>query len=150
LNELVSEWFCMFAVLGVTHPYRVQHLGHHQYPNDPERDPDWTQLRASGHRYQFPMSRSKFLWECVIKQILWPPKPIAYVIVRALQKIDQGGSSPYRYKRRPDRRMVALGIAYTLALVASLAWMLGQGQESLVIVPVALWLAGMVFFALAP
>ena len=52
LNELVSEWFCMFPILGTTHSYRVQHLGHHQYPNDPDRDPDWTQMRLSGHRYQ--------------------------------------------------------------------------------------------------
>src|SRR5687768_5437075 len=50
LNELVSEWFCMFPILGQTHPYRVQHLGHHQYPNDPDRDPDWTQMLRSGHQ----------------------------------------------------------------------------------------------------
>src|SRR5689334_13780291 len=43
LNEFVSEWFCMFPLLGTTHRYRVQHLGHHQYPNDPVRDPDWEQ-----------------------------------------------------------------------------------------------------------
>src|SRR4029079_18552360 len=41
LNEFISEWFCMFPLLGTTHRYRVQHLGHHQFPNDPVRDPDW-------------------------------------------------------------------------------------------------------------
>src|SRR5262245_30910334 len=25
LNEFVSEWFCMFPILGMTHSYRVQH-----------------------------------------------------------------------------------------------------------------------------
>ncbi len=47
LNELVSEWFCMLPILGTTHSYRVQHLGHHQFPNDPELDPDW---RRCGYR----------------------------------------------------------------------------------------------------
>src|SRR4051794_10056674 len=78
LNDLVSEWFCMFPLLGTTHSYRVQHLGHHQYPNDPDKDPDWTQLRLSGHRFSFPMSRPAFLWHCVIKQLLWPPNLIRY------------------------------------------------------------------------
>jgi fatty acid desaturase len=57
LNEFVSEWFCMMPIFGTTHSYRVQHLGHHQYPNDPERDPDWVQMLRSGHRYEFPMMR---------------------------------------------------------------------------------------------
>src|ERR1017187_1316912 len=70
LNEFVSEWFCMFPIFGTTHSYRVQHLGHHQYPNDPERDPDWVQMTRSGHRFTFPMTQLSFLWHCVIKQIL--------------------------------------------------------------------------------
>src|SRR5262245_37018136 len=63
LNEFVSEWFCMFPILGTTHSYRVQHLGHHQYPNDPDRDPDWKQMKMSGHKYQFPMTLGTILWE---------------------------------------------------------------------------------------
>src|SRR5262249_34675550 len=83
LNELVSELFCMYPILGTTHSYRVQHLGHHQYPNDPERDSDWTQMRLSGHHFQFPMTRGQFLWHCFVKQLLWPPFLIRYVLVRA-------------------------------------------------------------------
>src|SRR5579884_2930465 len=39
LNELVSDWFCMFPVFSTTHNYRHQHLAHHQHVNDPGRDP---------------------------------------------------------------------------------------------------------------
>src|ERR1700722_11063760 len=35
LNEIISDWFCMFPVLSTTHQYRLQHLAHHQFPNDP-------------------------------------------------------------------------------------------------------------------
>jgi hypothetical protein len=43
LNELASDFLCMFPVWSTTHHYRLQHLAHHQFPNDPERDPDVTQ-----------------------------------------------------------------------------------------------------------
>ena len=95
LNEFVSEWFCMFPILGTTHSYRVQHIGHHQYPNDPEHDPDWAQLRLSGHRFTFPMTTGQFLWHCFFKQILWSPNLLRYVLVRASFKVDQGNRRPY-------------------------------------------------------
>src|SRR4051794_29681571 len=56
LNELVSDWLCMFPVWSTTHNYRLQHLAHHQFPNDPERDPDVLQMTASGHRFQWPLA----------------------------------------------------------------------------------------------
>jgi fatty acid desaturase len=121
LNELVSEWCCMFPILGNTHGYRVQHLGHHQYPNDPERDPDWTQMRLSGHRYQFPMSRGRFLWECFFKQLLWPPSLIRYVLVRASFKVHQGDNTPYRLKRRQHRALSLIRFGYTIAMIGAMA-----------------------------
>lgn len=76
-------------VLGTTHSYRVQHLGHHQYPNDPERDPDWVQMTLSGHRFRFPMTQAGFVWECIVKQIVWFPKLIRYVLVRIFKPDEQ-------------------------------------------------------------
>lgn len=151
LNELVSEWFCMYPILGVTHPYRVQHLGHHQFPNDPERDPDWTQLRASGHRFQFPMTRWGFLWHCVLKQVLWLPNTLRYALVRAFYVIDPGGNSPYRIKRRRSPILFVAGFLYAASLAGSLAlcvWL--EDRWLLAVVPTAIWLAGLAFFGLVP
>ena len=39
LNELASDWFCMFPIWSVTNNYRIQHLAYHQYVNDPESPP---------------------------------------------------------------------------------------------------------------
>ena len=83
LNELASDWLCMFPMWSTTHSYRLQHLAHHQYVNDPEHDPDITQMEASGHRFKFPMARALFVWKCVIKQLLWWPNLVRYVRVRA-------------------------------------------------------------------
>src|SRR5947209_4751710 len=35
-NELASDWLCMFPLFSSTHFYRLQHLAHHQFVNDPE------------------------------------------------------------------------------------------------------------------
>lgn len=121
LGELVSEWFCMFPMLGTTHSYRVQHMGHHQYPNDPDRDPDWAQLRLSGHRFAFPMSRVAFLWHGLIKQLLLPHLLLRYSLVRAFFVVDQGEGTPYRMKRYQRRVLKLAAVAYHLALVGLLA-----------------------------
>jgi fatty acid desaturase len=151
LNELVSEWFCMYPLLSGTHNYRVQHLGHHQYPNDIERDPDVSQMHASGHKFQFPMSRWRFLWHCVLKQFLWLPHPIRYILVRAIYVPDGGEGSPYRLKRRPALVLKLVPAVYFVILVAALAWFVWTSSAvSLAVVPAAM-LAGMyLFYAVAP
>src|SRR5215831_9032629 len=60
LNDLVSDWFCMFPLFSSTHHYRLQHLAHHQFVNDPQRDPDVSQLQSSGHWLPFPLSPRQF------------------------------------------------------------------------------------------
>lgn len=122
LNDVVSEWFCMFPILGTTHSYRVQHLGHHQYPNDEHKDPDWAQLRLSGHKFEFPMTKAQFVWKCIVKQILWPPLLMRYVLVRALFKVDRDDGTPYRMIRRAKPRMMLIAAAYHLVLIAVATW----------------------------
>lgn len=120
LNEFVSEWFCMFPILGTTHSYRVQHIGHHQYPNDPDLDPDWAQLRISGHRFQFPMTTGQFLWHCFFKQILWWPNLLRYVLARATFKVDMG-NGPYKMKRKTALPLRLLGLGFHVAMIGLLA-----------------------------
>jgi fatty acid desaturase len=150
LNELVSEWFCMFPILGQTHPYRVQHLGHHQYPNDPERDPDWTQMSRSGHRFDFPMSRPRFLWHCFFKQIVWLPALIRYVLVRATYVVDHG-AGPYSMRRRTWWPLRLLGLGYMLALIGVLTWGVLDGAWTLLaVVPVVMYVAVVAVYAFVP
>jgi fatty acid desaturase len=141
LNELVSEWFCMFPMLSTTHFYRLQHLAHHQFVNDPEKDPDVTQMTASGHRYKFPMSPRKFVWECVIKQALWVPNLIRYIRVRAAFNSTGGGSGPYIPPQKTSKLPILFGLGYVAVLIASLTtWtMLGASGWVLVANSAALW-----------
>jgi fatty acid desaturase len=151
LNELVSDWLCMFPLFSTTHAYRMQHLGHHQYPNDPERDPDVTQMRASGHRFALPMSRSRFLWECVLKQVLWPGHLVRYILVRAAFKVDRQDGGPYRMVRRQHPLLSLAVIAYFVGLIGVLAGLVWQDEpELLLAVPAGMLAGALGLLALAP
>jgi fatty acid desaturase len=150
LNELVSEWFCMFPMLGTTHSYRVQHMGHHQYPNDPDRDPDWAQLRLSGHRFRFPMHRLAFLWHGVCKQLLLPHLLIRYALVRASFLVDQGDNTPYRMKRYQSAILKLVGLAYHVSLIGILAAAIWFDDSTWLAALAPLFAAGLAVFVLCP
>src|SRR5712691_9178477 len=61
INDLVSDWLCMFPLFSSPQHYRLQHIAHHQFVNDPDRDPDISQLQTSGHWLNFPVARGTFL-----------------------------------------------------------------------------------------
>jgi fatty acid desaturase len=151
LNEFVSDWFCMFPMLSTTHQYRLQHLAHHQFPNDPDKDPDQSQLRASGHRFTFPMPRWKFVWECVVKQILWVPNLIRYIRIRAKYNSTGGGSGPYLAKVPRSKILLILGVVYLLALAATLTYCVHLGDSTLLaVVPPAMLAPMLALYAVAP
>lgn len=150
LNEFISEWFCMFPLLGTTHRYRVQHLGHHQFPNDPVRDPDWEQLTLSGHKFHFPMSRTQFFKQCILKQ-LRPLYLLKYIVVRALYKVDREDGGKYRMKRRGSPWMIPLALGYYAALLTLLATAVMRRDASLLGYGAAAMLAGvLVVYTLLP
>ncbi len=151
LNEVISDLFTMFPMLSTTHHYRIQHLAHHQFPNDPERDPDITQMAASGHLFHFPMRAGRFVWECVIKQFLWFPNLIRYIRIRAKYNATGGGSGPYEAKGPRSKILVLVGIAYLLALAGTLVALFYLAPPAgLLIVPAIMLTAVLTFYALAP
>ncbi|MFL5245713.1 MAG: fatty acid desaturase family protein [Gemmataceae bacterium] len=151
LNELASDFLSMFPVWSTTHLYRMQHLAHHQFPNDPERDPDVLQMEASGHRFEFPMPPGRFIWECVIKQLVWLPGLIRYIRMRAKFAVTGEGSGPYKMRKTRAKLLVLVGITYLALLFTATTglaywgnpWLLGSAPE-------LLWLAAMAFFGFVP
>jgi len=152
LNELASDWFCMFPMLSTTHHYRLHHLAHHQFVNDYERDPNVPQVMVNGHWTRFPMTRAAF-WKELAKQ-LWPFNLIRYLRSQALSNAMPGTRSPYE-KSGIDRAKMKIalrvGMIYVFglctALIGLLAW---HDPFWLAIVPVALYGAVMTFYALIP
>jgi fatty acid desaturase len=150
LNEVVSDFLCMFPVWSTTHHYRLQHMAHHQFPNDPERDPDVAQMKGSGHRFRFPMSPRRFIWECVIKQILWLPGLIRYTRMRARYASTGGGAGPYESSGgRKSRLLILVGILYLAALAGTLTLLTWLEEPLLMAVVPAGMLAMVLAFYLA-
>ncbi|MDF1858716.1 MAG: fatty acid desaturase [Verrucomicrobiales bacterium] len=81
LNNLASNWLCMFPILTSTEVYRKQHFAHHQHVNDPVHDPDLAQLQSSGHEFQFPKDRKQVI-RLFLRQLL-PQNLIRYTFHRA-------------------------------------------------------------------
>lgn len=151
LNEFISDWFCLFPMWSSTHQYRLQHLAHHQFVNDPERDPDVTQLMASGHRFTFPMLAKEFVWEVVIKQFLWLPKLVRYIRVRARYSATGGGSGPYLAKGPRSKILIIVGAGYLASLALTLTGLVMHGDPVLLgVVPAVMWAAVMAFYATVP
>lgn len=80
-NELVSDLLLMFPLVAMTQKYRAAHLGHHQFVNDPNRDPDLIRLNHP-KPHHFPISKGRFWLKYVVRS-LWPPSILSYLFGRA-------------------------------------------------------------------
>jgi fatty acid desaturase len=149
-NDLVSDWFCMFPLYSATQHYRLQHIAHHQFVNDPDRDPDISQLQTSGHWLHFPVDRATFLSK-LLKQ-LWLPNLVRFIRIRAAYNAVGTDKNPYFKKGwKPNKTTVRAGIAYMLALIGVLAWCVAnENLLLLALLPAAMYAAIMVFFRLLP
>lgn len=129
LNDLAGDVFCMFPVLATTHFYRVFHLAHHQFTNDPERDPDLVSLGGSKMVDRFPMGRWEFVKSIYLRAFTEPRALIAYQ--NDYFRINVLGSAENEYlKRMPGadasgrvwpRLAAVLGFVYLVSYIV-LGW----------------------------
>lgn len=149
-NDLVSDWFCMFPLFSSTQHYRLQHIAHHQFVNDPDRDPDVSQLQTSGHWLDFPVEKNTFLLT-LLKQ-LWLPNLFRFMRIRAAYNAIPTDKNPYLKKGwKPNKTTVRVGILYILALIATLAGCVyAEDALLLAIVPACMYAAIMTFYTLIP
>lgn len=141
LNDLVSDLLCMFPLFASIYHYRLQHLAHHQFVNDPDRDPDVSQLRTSGHWLGFPLAKRAVLI-ALMKQ-MWPLRLIRFMRVRAKYNATGTDNTPYLIKGlKPSKAAVLVGVVYLLTVVAALTalFLLVDEWWALVVVPLGLWL----------
>jgi fatty acid desaturase len=150
LNDLASDLLCMFPVFSSTHHYRLQHLAHHQFVNDPQRDPDVSQLQTSGHWLPFPLTRPQFR-RALLKQ-LWLPNLVRFIRIRAAYNATGTDKNPYvRKGHKPSKVAVRIGVVYLLlqvGLLTTLVWL--RQPLWLAVAPPACWAAVMLIYVLLP
>jgi fatty acid desaturase len=150
LNDLVSDLLCLFPLFSSTHHYRLQHLAHHQFVNDPVRDPDVSQLESSGHWLDFPLTPREFI-RTLVKQ-LWVPNLIRFIRIRAAYNATGTDKNPYLRKGwKPSRLAVRVGVAYLFGLIALLTGLGFYGDPLwLAVVPGMAYVAILAFYFFLP
>ncbi|SDO66605.1 Fatty acid desaturase [Filomicrobium insigne] len=99
LNELASDWFGAFPIYTSTYAFRLHHLAHHQFVNDPERDPNFSQAKDSGHWLDFPVAHIDLVWG-IIRQ-LNPVLLVSYIAARARYSALGVDTNPYADPKSP-------------------------------------------------
>ena len=137
LNDLIPDLFCMFPLLTTVHFYRLFHMGHHQFTNDPSRDPDVLNL-GHGKRFdEFPMTRARFIRVIYFCFLVAPVRFLryqwAYIKVNALGQgknvyLERGGSQAGNGMSRL-RLGTALGLIYLLS-INGLFWLLTWTKQT--------------------
>jgi fatty acid desaturase len=151
LNDLASDLLCMFPLFASIYHYRLQHLAHHQFVNDPDRDPDVSQLRASGHWLGFPLAKREVVLS-LLKQ-MWPFRLIRFMRIRARYNATGTDKTPYLIAGlKPSKKAVLIGVIYLLSVVASLTALFFLADEwwLLVAVPMLFWAAVCLVFLRLP
>ncbi|MDF1812786.1 MAG: fatty acid desaturase [Verrucomicrobiales bacterium] len=151
LNEVASDLLCMFPIMTSTYQFRLYHLAHHQFVNDPERDPDFSLLKDSGHWMEFPVKKLHFIM-MMVRQLLLADL-VRYIIARIkYNTVGTHDKSPYRMTTDQSGIVPSrLGVGMFIFLVASLIFHQKHGTPmQLVLVNLATWMAVATCLAFLP
>ncbi len=141
LNDLIPDVFCMFPLFTTIHFYRLFHLGHHQFTNDPERDPDLLNLGHGKRAADFPMSRWLFITKIYLAFVVAPLRFLhyqwAYVKVNTLglgQNVyTERAQAKSQRPARGIRPATVLGIAYVAGLLLVLRYLTAHHQVMMLV-----------------
>ena len=151
LNDAASDLLIMFPLFASIYHYRLQHLAHHQFVNDPDRDPDVSQLQTSGHWLGFPLARRAVV-RAFARQMS-PFRLIRFMRIRAAYNATGTDKNPYMIKgQKLSKGAVRVGMVYLIALAATLAalYYLSDDWWLLPAVAGAMWLAVAAVFLKLP
>jgi fatty acid desaturase len=140
LNDLIPDVFCMFPLMSTIHFYRLFHLGHHQFTNDPARDPDLLNLGHGKRAREFPMTRSRFISVVYLVALVAPLRFLqyqwAYIKVNTFgtgQIVYSGRGRGDRGKGSLPRLGTALGIFYVFGLFGLLRFVTAANRPELIL-----------------
>jgi fatty acid desaturase len=125
LNDLIPDLFCMFPVFSAIHFYRLFHLGHHQFTNDPKRDPDLLNLGYAKRAAEFPMTRSRFIRVVYFCAVVAPLRLLRYQW--AYLRVNTFGAGENPYYERLGGRFELSNASMRLGTILGVAYVFGFG-----------------------
>ena len=150
LNELAADWLAGFAIFTSTQAYRLHHFAHHQFVNDPDRDPIATQATESGHWLDFPVTHLEFLNGFL--RLIWPVNSIRYIISRARHSSMPNEANPYfDEEARPNAWAVRVAILFIVGVPLVLVALIASGAFAAAgLVLGGAWLLATAYYLLIP
>ncbi len=116
-NEIISDLCAAFPIYTSTYAFRLHHLAHHQFVNDPVRDPNFAQAEMSGHWLDFPLTQYELLLAFVRQ--LNPVRLVKYIIARARYSAIGSDDNPYADKKRQGSPwVVRIGALFAVLMPA--------------------------------
>ena len=145
LNDFIPDVFCMYPLMTTVHFYRLFHMAHHQFTNDPKRDPDLQNLGHAKRAGEFPMSRGRFIKVVYFALFVAPFRVLSYQWAYFQVNTLGQGKNVYVDGTNPGpaptwvwpRLGTALGIFYLLSLNLT-TWILTTYQKPGWMIPAGL------------
>ena len=75
------------------------------------------------------MTPGHFLWHCVLKQLLWPPRLVLYSLGRAIYAATASGQGPYKDRQRPEAPLRRVQGLFVLLMLATLPVLYFWGEK---------------------
>lgn len=150
VSELASDWLAAFPIYTSTYSFRLHHLAHHQFVNDPQRDPNFDQAKESGHWLDFPVAHLEFAWAAL--KLLWLPNTIRYILARAKYSAIGVDTNPYADKgRKGSPWAIRSGVLFAVGAPAVAIGLLIAGHKGLAVLSVpVLWAAIAIYYWVIP
>jgi fatty acid desaturase len=150
MNELVSDWLAAFPIYTSTYAFRLHHLAHHQFVNDPHRDPNFSQAKDSGHWLDFPLTHIELL--VAIAKQLNPVRLVSYIVARARYSALGVDSNPYADSKRPGSPWaIRVGVLFAVGAPAVLIPLIAmQMWVAAAVALVVSWTATMAYYWYIP
>lgn len=149
-SELASDWLAAFPIYTSTYAFRLHHLAHHQFVNDPERDPNFDQAKESGHWLDFPIAHIDFLRAVV--RLLWLPNTVRYILARAKYSAIGVDTNPYAdTQRKGSAWAIRNGVLFAVVAPAICVALVAAGHEFWALAALgAMWVAITVYYWVIP
>ncbi len=149
LNDLAADWLAGFPLYTSIHHYRLYHLAHHQFINDPERDPDLVQLQMSGHALDFPMTHMEILGK--VLRLLWLPNLVRYTVSRAKSHSFDSAHNPYASTENKESKWPTIvNVLFWVAVPTVVGAVMRTDDGTAFAILAASWAAAVLYFAIIP
>lgn len=150
LNEVASDYLGGFPIYTSTQAYRLHHFAHHQFVNDPDRDPIATQASETGLWLDFPVTHVEMTKGFL--KLINPVNLVRYMASRAKHSALPQDTNPFvDGEHQANPWAIHAGVLFAVGLPVAMVALIGFGQPAAALLLLAAaWAAMVAFYVMLP